>query len=94
MKKMNFDRKFFNHKGVEIGHETISDELSKVLFNAGAQGLSVESGQKFIAYKISTKLIAQRGIIELNDEEIEFLKKFCEVAFTAGAYGQIVELLN
>ena len=94
MKTFDFDRKFKDYKGDEIGDNTMSVEISKALYSAGVPDLPIEQNEKYLAYKISTKLIACSGVVDLGDEDVLFLKKFCGVAFSAGAYGQIVNLLE
>ena len=94
MKKVDFGKCFLDFKGGSIDSATMSDELSKALFSAGSPGLPIENEDKYRAYKISTKLISQDGVIDVSDDDVSFLKKFCMLAFTAGAYGQIVELIE
>ena len=93
MKTVDFSKKFKNYKGDEIG-KPIYEELSMVLFNAGISDLPVAAADKFRAYKLSTKLISQNGSIDLNEEDVSFLKKFACDAFAAGAYGQILDLVG
>ena len=93
MKTVDFKKKFKDYKGTETV-SIIEEELSKVLFNAGIQGIPIKDEDKYRAYKLSTKLIAHSGVIELGDDDVAFLKTFCSAAFAAGAYGQIVELLE
>lgn len=94
MKKVDFNRKFKNFKGLESGNETIAEEIAKILYSAGLPELPVSTDEKYRAYKISTKLISHNGVVELDDEDITFLKSFSNRAFAAGAYGQIMEILN
>ena len=94
MKTVDFNRKFKDYRGVEAGEETVAEVLSKVLFNAGIPELPIEREDKFRAYKLSTKLISQNGIIEISEDDEAFLKTFCVTAFTTGAYGQIMDLLK
>ena len=93
MKTVDFNKHFKNVKGEDV-EGNMSDSLAETLFNAGAAGFPIDDKDKFRAYKISTKLIANNGVIEPDNSDIELLKTFCAVAFTAGAYGQIVELLE
>ena len=94
MKTVDFNRKFRDFKRVEAGNGTVAEELSKVLFSAGIPELPIEQSEKFRAYRLSTKLISQNGVIEISPEDEAFLSKFCLTAFAAGAYGQIIDLLN
>ena len=95
MKKVDFNRKFKDFKGKEFGTEMVGEQIAKVLFGAGGvPELPIENSDKFRAYKLSTKLIAGDGAIEINDDDEAFLEKFCAVTFSAGAYGQIMDILK
>jgi hypothetical protein len=95
MKKFDFNRKFKNYQGIETEESpTIADELAKLLYSLGVEGLQATPDEKFPAYKIATLLISGKGEIELSQPDCDLIKKFCGYYFTAGAYGQIVELLN
>jgi len=95
MKKFDFSRKFKNFKGIEFGTETMAEQIASVLFGAGATPeLAIDNADKFRAYKLSTKLIAGNGVIEISDEDAAFLEKYCAMAFSAGAYGQIMDILK
>jgi len=92
MKQVDFNKKFKDFNGVEIGNRTISEELALALYNAGIPELPISNEEKFRAYKLSTKLISQNGVVELSNEDVTFLNTFSSHVFAAGAYGQILEL--
>ena len=92
--KKDFNKKFVNLRGQEIEGDTIADSIANQLFVAGIQPEQINNADKFKAYKISTKLVANNGVVELDESEIALLKSFCEKCFAAGAYGQIVEILE
>ena len=94
MKKVDFNVKFKNFKGEYSGNTTISDELALALFNAGIPELPIEKENKYRAYNLCTRLISQNGVIELVDEDIDFLKKYCATSFSAGAFGQVLDLIG
>ena len=93
MKTVDFNKKFLDIKRKEIIGDTMGELIAASLYNGGSDNYPVLPEQKFMAYKICTKLVANNGIIEVSEEEGKFLKEFCSKCFFAGAYGQIVELL-
>jgi len=94
MRTLDFNMRFKDFRGTETGGRTIAEEMAMALFNAGIPELPVDREDKFTAYKISTKLIANSGVIELSEQDITFLRTFSCIAFSAGACGQILDLLE
>lgn len=92
--KINFNRFFKNYKGDETS-ELMADKVSEALFIAGfGQQLPIDNKDKFLAYKLSQKIINAPGEVEINTEEASLIKSLCVNFFTSGAYGQVEELIE
>lgn len=91
--KVNFNQSFKDFKGKGIG-VMISDEIGKILFNVSSSGNSpLTSDEKYMAYKLCNR-ISQGGETELTSEEAAFVVKVCGEYLTAGAYGQVRDLIE
>jgi hypothetical protein len=91
--KFNLSRNFKDITGADVPGETYADTVSKGLFLG--RGVSITNAdEKYAAYKLSTKLIAEKGEVELSNEEIDLIKKVAAATLTPGAYGQIVDYLG
>lgn len=91
--KVNFNQSFKDFKGNEIG-VTIADEVGKVLFNVSTSGnVPMSADEKYMAYKLCNR-ICTCGEAEISAEESAFLVKVCGEYLTAGAYGQVRDLLE
>ena len=96
--KVNFKQSFKDFKGMEIkagGNPVlISDEVGKILFNAGmSANVSLSSDEKYMAYKLCNR-ISSGNELELTMEEGAFILRVCGEHMTAGAYGQIRDLIE
>ncbi len=95
--KVNFNQKVKDFKGVE-GSESISDVVAQALFQAGMNGdESITSDEKYMAYKLSQKIVAGAEndlFVDISTEEGTLIKKTCEKMYVAGAYGQIYDLIE
>jgi hypothetical protein len=92
--KVNFNRKFKNFKGQETG-ELIYDKIAEALFLGGANAeLPISNENKYKAYKLSQKLIAGKGEVEITSEEATLIKEITANYLVAGAYGQIEEIIE
>ena len=91
--KVNFNQSFKDFKGNEIG-VMISDEIGKILFNVSSSGNSpLTSDEKYMAYKLCNR-ISQGGETELTSEEAAFILRASGEFLTAGAYGQVRDLIE
>ena len=96
--KVNLNQSFKDFKGNEVkvnGQAVlISDEVGKILFNMGTSGNTpLSSDEKYMAYKLCNKL-CRSGQIDLSTEEAAFIIKACGEQLTAGAYGQVRDLIE
>ncbi len=96
--KVNFNQSFKDFKGneVKVNGKTvmISDEVGKILFNMGTSGNSpMSADEKYMAYKLCNR-ISQTGDVDITSEESVFILKACSESLTAGAYGQIRDLIE
>lgn len=91
--KVNFNQSFKDFKGRAIG-QTIADEIGKVLFNVSTSGNApLSADEKYMAYKLCNRMGAE-GEVELNAEEAAFIIRICGEYFSAGAYGQVRDLIE
>ena len=101
--KINLNRPLLDFKGNEAikvvnGKEVkqyLRDMVSEALYAAGSnpqQGLDMS--KKLRAYKMLQQIINNRGILEVTTEDAALLKEICADVFTAGAFGQINELIE
>lgn len=71
----------------------INDVLGKALFEVSTSvGLSPE--EKYQAFKISQRIAANPEAVELESNDIVLIRKVMAPSFSAGIYGQIVDLLE
>lgn len=92
--KVNLNRKFRDFKGNET-KEVIADKVAEALYTAGAiPEWPIRREDKFRAYKLCQKIICSEGIIEIESEDATLIKSVCANFLTAGAYGQIHELIE
>ena len=91
--KVNFTQSFKDFKGKALG-VSMADEIGRVLFNVGLSGNApLTAEQKYMAYKLCNRMQAG-GEVELTAEEAAFLLKVCGESLTAGAYGQVRDLIE
>lgn len=80
----------------ENGKEAnVADRIASLLFNLSAlhkEPLNAE--QKYQAYKLCTAIIHSPSSVELSAEQASFIKDVCSEAFSAGAYGQVVDIIE
>ena len=91
--KVNFNVKFKGLHGEELDR-LISDALAEAMYSAGSEGNQIPNEEKFVAYKICTRIISSKNEIEITTEEASLIKRVAANCFTAGAYGQIYELIE
>lgn len=105
---MNLEKSFKDYKGEDIvvkkeiptkdgkkeyveEKQLIKDTVCKCLYSCG-EGFTAD--EKYSAYKLNLRLIPSSKELELTLEEASLIKKTAEKSLTAGAYGQIVELIE
>lgn len=96
--RINFNQPFNDFKGNEVKVNgkpvLISDEIGKILFNLGMNGNTpLNADEKYMAYKLCNRLNTS-DIMELTSEESAFIVKACGEHLTAGAYGQLRDLIE
>lgn len=90
--KVNFNQSFKDFKGNEIG-VMISDEIGKVLFNLSTSNKTpLSADEKYMAYKLCNKVCS--GETEVSAEEAAFILRVSGEFLTAGAYGQVRDLIE
>lgn len=77
--------------------ETIlmSDEVCLHLFNANTmKGVPLSDKQKYTAYSLCMRISADPEIVEMSTEEGTLIKALCHEKMSAGAYGQVVDVIE
>ena len=91
--KINLNKQFKDITGADIAGETYADALAKGLYFG--RGISVTNGdEKYAAYKLSTRIIAEKNEIELSGDDAVLIRKVASSVLTPGAYGQVIDLLE
>lgn len=92
--KVNFNKSFVGAKGEPL-KENIADTIAAYMFNlAGLNDKPATREQKMTAYRIYCKMTKEPSSVEITTEEATFIKDVCGETLTAGAYGQIEDLIE
>lgn len=93
--EVDFNKTFKNYKGEDATEKeqtiTIKDAVCQRLYLSG-EGITPD--EKYEAYKLMLRIVPSDGAVEIKDKESVLIKKICDKTLTAGAYGQLVDLLN
>lgn len=97
--KVNFDKPFTDADGqaVMVGDQKqmISERLGFMLFNlVQIKGQPATPEQKYEAYCLLRKIKQNPGEVEITTEEGTLLKDIAAEALSAGAYGQIYDIIE
>lgn len=74
-------------------HVMIHDIVSQALFDIST-GVSLTPDEKYQAFRVSQKICSKPESVELEAKDIVLIKKIIAPSFSAGVYGQIVDLLE
>lgn len=95
--KINFNQPFKDFRGDDMRVNgkliMIANEVGRTLYNAGANN-SITSDEKYKAYKICTRMAMNNSEIDIDSEEATLILRLCADEMTAGAYGQIKDLIE
>ncbi len=92
--KVNFNQKVKDHRGKEVDI-VLSAKLSELMWFAGSQPTEqFTREEKFKAYKIAQKRIANKGNIEIDVDEAAFSKDMAGKYVAAGVFGQICDIIE
>lgn len=101
--KLNLNKALLDFRGKEAIEEVngvmrkklLSDMVSEALYAAGVNPQkSMETAKKLRAYKMLQQIINNCGVLDIEMEDAALLKEISAEFFTAGAYGQIHELIE
>lgn len=99
--KVNFDRPFVDCFGKEVVNEktgkgtNIAESLCMVIFNLNSMGgVPLPPEKKYDLHKISRKIAACPGEVEISTEEGTLLKEIAAEAYSCGAYGQVADIIE
>lgn len=71
--------------------QVIKDVVCARLYSSGDE---MNEDEKYESYKLMTRINAADGDMDISDKESVLIKKCCNKTLTAGAFGQIFDLLN
>ena len=71
--------------------QIIKDIVCARLYSSGDE---MNEDEKYESYKLMTRINAADGDMDISDKESVLIKKCCNKTLTAGAFGQIFDLLN
>lgn len=95
MAKVNFNKTLRDCFGNEIESNGKKQSIKEVvcirLFSA-SDGFTEE--EKYNAYRLMNRIAASDGAVEIEDKDSVLIKKICEKSLTAGAWGQLVDILK
>ncbi len=93
---VNFNKAFTDGAGNPLeSSPNIGTAIATRLFNLDKMdGVCVSADEKYRAYSLSRRFSDSPDAVNLTTEEAAFIKKVCADTFTAGAYGQIVDLIE
>ena len=94
--KVNFNKPLKTFKGEDMKDEVgkvqiIKDIVCARLYSSGDE---MNEDEKYESYKLMTRINAADGDMDISDKESLLIKKCCNKTLTAGAFGQIFDLLN
>ena len=97
--KVNLNKPFSDADGkpVKVGdqEQMICDRLGFTLFNmVDINGKQATPEQKYMAYCILRKIKQNPSEVELSTEEATMLKTIAAETLSAGAYGQIYDIIE
>ena len=92
--KIDLNRNFKDYKGRET-KEVIADKVAEALYSAGAvREWPIRREDKFRAYRLCRRIMDGGGRVEIESEDATLIKEVCSNFLTAGAYGQVHELIE
>jgi hypothetical protein len=93
--KVNLNHCFVDAFGKQIEKSNIAEKLGMVLFNLSTvNGAPLGGAKKYEAYSLCHRIASNPEAVELTVEEAALLKDVCAEQLSAGAYGQIVDLIE
>ena len=99
--KVNFNQTFVDCFGKEVVNEktgkgtNVAESLCLVIFNLDKMGgLQIPAEKKYELHKISRKIASNPDAVEITTEEVSLLKEVAAEAYSCGAYGQIVDIIE
>lgn len=92
--KTNFNQSFRDYKGAPLPGTNMADEVCKILFIVGTGNAQATADDKYTAYKLCNRIMQQPDGVELSADEMAFILRQCGEKLTAGAYGQVKDLIE
>ncbi|MBQ8769661.1 MAG: hypothetical protein IJZ60_00665 [Bacteroides sp.] len=90
---MGIDRNPLKNKNGE--EFRLSDEICLHLFNADKlKGVPLSDEQKYKVYKLCMRISDHPESVDISTEEGTLIKGICSDRMSAGAYGQVVDIIE
>lgn len=90
----NFNQPFKDYKGNPFAGTNMADEVCKVLFTVGLGNDQATADDKYMAYKLCNRIMQHPEKVELSADEMAYLIRLCGEKLSAGAYGQVKDLVE
>lgn len=75
--------------------QLVSDELGALFFNvSGSDKIQVSGDEKLRLYRLATNIAQSPSEVDMSAEDIVLIKRILEPTCSAGAFGQIIEILE
>lgn len=75
--------------------QLVSDELGALFFNvSGSDKIQVSGDEKLRLYRLACQIAKTPNEVDMSAEDIVLIKRLLEPTCSAGAYGQLVEILE
>lgn len=93
--KVNFKDAMGNPLVDKKGKALVSERVAVLLFNLSLlHEKPMTAEEKYLAYKLCTRIVQNPEEVEMDTSEAAFLKEVCAEAFSSGAYGQILDIIE
>ena len=93
--KVNFNTPFSDCFGNKIEGKNIAGQICLFLFNLSTMsGSPVPAEKKYMAYSLCNRISKSPEEVELTTEEASFIKEVSSEVMSAGAYGQIADIIE
>lgn len=93
--KVNLNSNFSDCFGKSISGKNIAEQLCLFLFNLSSMdGNPLPADKKYMAYSLCNRISSNPDKVDLTTEEACFIKEVCNEVMSAGAYGQVVDLIE
>lgn len=92
---VNLNKNFVDAFGRDLEKGNIAERIGMLLFNLSTlKGVALSGEQKYVVYKLCKRVSENPESVQLSAEETVLLKDACAESLSAGAYGQIIDIIE